>query len=108
MIQISLLPDEFRVKAKSTHKIPAVQIAVGVGILLSILTIYFYIDFLAASSELGKLNQRWKEVARQAASHPRAAAREVRQVFESVKDTFKSKRSLLYDQNRYYRDFGGR
>jgi hypothetical protein len=53
------------------------------------------------------LKKRLNAAARQAARQPRKTFKEVKQVFKNVTDTFRSKRSLSDDPNRFYRDFSG-
>jgi len=53
------------------------------------------------------LKKRLNAAARQAARQPRKTFKEVKQVFKNVTDTFRSKRSLSNDPNRFYRDFSG-
>ncbi len=62
MITINLLPDEFRVKAKTSIKIPGLQIGIGAGLILALVTAIFYVDFLMVTSRYGKMNKKWKEI----------------------------------------------
>lgn len=59
MILINLLPEEFRVKEKKTQEIPALKIAIIVGVLFALLTVGFYVDFLFAKVRLSKLEANW-------------------------------------------------
>lgn len=62
MISINLLPEEFRVQEKTTTKIPVFKIAIAVGGLFSVLTLFFYIDFWSKHIQLSKLNKEWRTV----------------------------------------------
>jgi hypothetical protein len=62
MITINLLPPEFRVQPKSTRHVPYVKAAIAAGILLSLLTVYFYIDLLIAGSKLKKIQAEWAKI----------------------------------------------
>jgi len=53
------------------------------------------------------LKKRLSAAAKQAVRQPRKTFKEVKQVFKDVTDTFRSKRSLSEDPNRFYRDFSG-
>lgn len=53
------------------------------------------------------LKNRLNAAARQAARQPRKTFKEVKRVFKNVTETFRSKRSLRDDPNRFYRDFSG-
>lgn len=53
------------------------------------------------------LKRRLTAVAKQAARQPRRTFKEVKQVLKDVTNTFRSKRSLSEDPNRFYRDFSG-
>lgn len=68
MIEINLLPEEFRIKENASAKvdIPALKLAIGAGVLLVLLTAYFYVDFLLSAGKLKKLEARWREVQPQA------------------------------------------
>ncbi len=69
MISINLLPEEFRIKKKkaSGDQKPYLKLAVGGAILFMIMTGYFYIDFLIASSRMKKLESDWLAVQPKAA-----------------------------------------
>ncbi len=58
MITLNLLPKESRRK-KTVPTVPAMKIAIGVGVLFALFTIYFYIDYLRASIALKKINAEW-------------------------------------------------
>lgn len=67
MLSINLLPEEFRVKVKApTPEIPALKIAVAAGVLFSIVTLFFYFDYLGSQGKLKKLDAEWKVVQPQA------------------------------------------
>lgn len=53
------------------------------------------------------LKRRLSAAAKQAARQPRRTFKEVKQAFKNVTDSFRSKRSLSEDPNRFYRDFSG-
>lgn len=57
MITINLLPEEFRTKEKTSSKYPAAQIGIGVGVVLALLTVFFYFDFISANHSLKKLQK---------------------------------------------------
>ena len=62
MISINLLPEEFRVKKKRKsdgEQKPYLKLAAGGVVLFLIMTGYFYIDFLIASSRLKKVEKDW-------------------------------------------------
>lgn len=59
MILINLLPEELRIKEKAKHDIPILKVAAAVGVVLGLLTVFFYFDFLSSQSKLKKLEQEW-------------------------------------------------
>ena len=62
MITINLLPQEFRTHEKKSFKIPALKWVAGAGVLFSILTLYFYFDFLGSRGRLKHLEDEWKVI----------------------------------------------
>lgn len=66
MIQINLLPDEFRVKHRTLPNVPTIKLAIAGGVLLVLLTTYFYIDFMIASSSLKKIEAEWDKISPEA------------------------------------------
>jgi len=67
MLEINLLPEEFRIQVKeAAPEIPALKIAVGVAVLFSILTLWFYFDYVGSQAKLKKLDAEWKVVQPQA------------------------------------------
>ncbi|MBI3314152.1 MAG: hypothetical protein HYZ83_07960 [Candidatus Omnitrophica bacterium] len=101
MIQINLLPEEFRVREKKTSKIPVVKIAVGIGIFTAVLTGIFYLDFLIGSAQLGKLEKRWNQVQPEALSlnqlrnDVEVILKPEKEFFEQYVDTSTSLTSLM-------------
>ncbi|HTL48744.1 MAG TPA: hypothetical protein VL688_11860 [Verrucomicrobiae bacterium] len=67
MLEINLLPEEFRVKEKAqTTQLPLVKIGIAAGACLALLTVFFYFDYLGSNARLKKLDAEWKEVQPQA------------------------------------------
>lgn len=62
MIQINLLPEEFRVKEKKGVSLPALKIVVGVSSIFILLTVIFYVDFILSTFKLRRLEAKWKEI----------------------------------------------
>ncbi|MSR76978.1 MAG: CDP-alcohol phosphatidyltransferase family protein [Candidatus Omnitrophica bacterium] len=62
MIQINLLPAELRVKHQNPNQGTYLRIAVGVGVFISLLTLYFYADFWIVSGKINGLDGKWKQV----------------------------------------------
>ncbi|MBU9888707.1 MAG: hypothetical protein KTQ49_02410 [Candidatus Omnitrophica bacterium] len=59
MIQVNLLPPEFRKANKKITPIPYLPLVVLGGGLFTLLTLFFYIDFLAASYTHGTVKKEW-------------------------------------------------
>ncbi len=87
MLQINLLPEEFRIKRKSTQEVPYIKIGIGVGVLFTILTVWFYIDYQAASGELKKMNAKWTTLQPQSA--------QLKALETEVESTLKPERDFL-------------
>ncbi len=63
MIEINLLPEEFRIKEKVPQKeVPVVKIALGAVVFFVLLSILFYFDYLGAKNKLKKVDAQWKLV----------------------------------------------
>lgn len=87
MLQINLLPQEFRVKKKSETHVNYIKIAAGAGICFLILTVYFYFDYWSASRELKKMNAHW------ATLQPQSA--QLKALEKEVETTLKPERNFL-------------
>lgn len=62
MIQINLLPEEFRVVEKKGSQIPYATLGLLAAALFAILTAFFYLDFVLVSGKLRKMEGNWKEI----------------------------------------------
>ena len=62
MIAINLLPDEFRAVERKTLKLPFLKYAVIGGVIFSLITAGLYVDFLAASIKLGRIQKEWEKI----------------------------------------------
>lgn len=62
MIQINLLPEEFRIKESTAPAVPAAKIAAGLGALFVLVTAFFYIDYFVMISKQNKLETEWAKV----------------------------------------------
>lgn len=67
MLQVNLLPEEFRIKVKNTQEVPYIKLALGGAVLFSILTLWFYIDYNHSQSELKKMTATWTTLQPQSA-----------------------------------------
>lgn len=86
MIEINLLPEEFRIKEKVAKKeVPVIKIAIGAGVMLFILTISFYFDYLGAAKKMKVVDAKWVEVQPQA-KVLNELKEEVEQVLKKEKD----------------------
>lgn len=66
MIRINLLPEEFRVQEKKSQRLPVIQIGIGTAVVMVILTLFFYFDFLSSSARLAELEKEWQGIQPQA------------------------------------------
>lgn len=87
MITINLLPEEFRVKVKTQSKYPVIPIAIGVGSLFLILTIFFYIDFIVAKGSFSKLEKESANILPQ--------SQQLKQLEQEVEQTLKPENAFL-------------
>ena len=62
MIQINLLPEEFRIKPPDPKKGQYLKIGIGVGSFVVLLTLYFFIDYCIVSKKIRDLDGKWKQV----------------------------------------------
>ena len=62
MILINLLPEEFRVKPQDPQQGKYLKVAAGVGVLVLLLTFYFYTDYLGVSGKIKSLDAKWQQV----------------------------------------------
>ena len=62
MIQVNLLPEEFRVVEKKQMDLPILKIGIAAAALFVLLTIFFYIDFVFVSAKLHKIEVGWKKI----------------------------------------------
>ncbi len=62
MIGINLLPPEFRVKPKNPQKGRYILFAILGLTLFTVITFVLYVDFLKSSSELNRLDRKWKDL----------------------------------------------
>lgn len=63
MIEINLLPEEFRIAEKVEKKeVPLLKIGIGVAVMLAIVTVSFYFDYIGSSKKMKKVNATWLEV----------------------------------------------
>ena len=61
MIRINLLPQELRIKKKAPSRpIPYKTLAIGIGAIFFILTIFFYADYWKQKIQLQQLEKAWK------------------------------------------------
>ena len=87
MITINLLPQEFRIQAKSEHSLPYLKIAAVCGILFSLVTVYFYVDLLVAKAQLKKIRGEWSQI------QPKSA--ELKKLEDEVEKTLKPEKVFL-------------
>ncbi len=62
MITINLLPEEFRVKKKRELNVPGVKIAIVVGAIFGLMTLWNFVDLLFAGGKLKKVEAEWQSV----------------------------------------------
>lgn len=62
MIQINLLPEEFRLLENKKLDLPYLQYAILGGVLFALITLILFIDFLIVSVKLGGINKKWSIV----------------------------------------------
>jgi len=62
MIQINLLPEEYRRREKKSQPLPVLKIGAAAAGLFVLLTGIFYIDFLFTSVKLSKLRSAWEKI----------------------------------------------
>ena len=87
MIQINLLPNEFRVQSRALPNVPTLKLAIAGGVFFILLTAYFYVDFILASSRLKKIEAEWNKIS------PEAVV--LQQLQAEVEGTLKQEKEFL-------------
>ncbi len=88
MIEINLLPEEFRIKENVPQKeVPVLKIAIGGVVFFVLLSILFYFDYLGAKSKLKKSDAQWKVVQPQ--------SKTLNDLQAEVENTLKTERDFL-------------
>ncbi len=67
MILINLLPQEMRLKESKYIRIPYIKIAIGIFLLVFVLTIYNLIVYVRIRGEYGTLQKQWNRLAEKSA-----------------------------------------
>jgi hypothetical protein len=62
MIEINLLPNEFKIKGKSTANLPYLQIAAILCVVFILATAFLYLDFYKVKSSMRKIDIEWKKI----------------------------------------------
>ena len=87
MITINLLPEEFRVVEKTPSKYPVIPIAIGVGVLFALLTLFFYFDYVSSNIRFGKLTKESATILPQ--------SQKLKQLEQEVEETLKPENIFL-------------
>lgn len=90
MLTINLLPEELRVKKKTTVNLPYMKFVILGGVIFFFVTVSFYFDYLSSAREFQEVERTWKTLQPQ--------SQKLKALETEVETTIKPERNFL---NRY-------